>query len=877
MNLSNDDFNNIFDDDIEEMKEDNSSSNINENTKASSNEDASQNLNIQKHNIKKENNPDAVKIQKAFNNKNFLRRNNVNNVSTEEETAEELEQQEENEVQEEQKQSIKEKIINKTANKAQKKEAKDASKTGAQKAIATLAKPLKLKLMVVGGIIIIGLLLAIFLIYLILGPLMDSWKEIDRGARNYADRIEKLSNFYKGFGFEDSKTAFYNELDSLDQFYDYNLDIPLLLSTLFYPETKGYDTAYQEHIDVINSDPIMSLYENGTDGFIEYFKNWTKDIINEAGNTYDDETGLVYNASKIFRLRRLAAAMCTKSDMAQKMSLDDFLRKFDFALTKAVKDFISTTFSNIFSVIKETVVVALKTIWDSITLDFEGVVNDWGSYFNKLGEICRDQTSSLAVLLSVISFGLIEISTIHYEVGTGVVIEYFPYKVDEDKYEEYLKNYYFETTPEFSKLLPESETNRIAKKAKIMSEINTNTKLFRDVFLPYGDGLSEGYEDSCVGAIKTALTKELKLPVDIKSDSVVLSQNDMFGIMNGIRHNGVTLTNSNTGINLGDEVKSIAQGKVIEIGRVDDTKNENSSKNNTNDIGTSTSSTVANSITNSTGVNSNWIKVEHNILLNNDEYKFYTIYKFLGSIADGIEVGKSIKQEQKIGTVGTVEGYNEASVYFEFRNEQDVAIDPTNLFIPCKTSAELVGDTNEEKIWNYYIGLGYNKAKTAAIVANVQNESGYDPGNVEDCVTAISDEGLVSGIDNNSIGVDKFMNWHGNGCDSYYNYEGAYGRGVYGFGLAQWTSEGRKENLYNLVKERSVSIADIATQLDYLHTELEESWMYPNHESVWRNASTLDDVSDATYSYCSGFEVGTGCSARRATGIEIYNRYANRN
>ena len=44
-----------------------------------------------------------------------------------------------------------------------------------------------------------------------------------------------------------------------------------------------------------------------------------------------------------------------------------------------------------------------------------------------------------------------------------------------------------------------------------------------------------------------------------------------------------------------------------------------------------------------------------------------------------------------------------------------------------------------------------------------------------------------------------------------------------GFGLCQWTSAGRKEGLYNLVKSRGVSIADFRTQMDWFWEELSSS------------------------------------------------------
>lgn len=46
----------------------------------------------------------------------------------------------------------------------------------------------------------------------------------------------------------------------------------------------------------------------------------------------------------------------------------------------------------------------------------------------------------------------------------------------------------------------------------------------------------------------------------------------------------------------------------------------------------------------------------------------------------------------------------------------------------------------------------------------------------------------------------------------------------YGFGLAQWTSPGRKAGLYDLVKEKGVSIADEEAQIEWLLHELKTTY-----------------------------------------------------
>lgn len=120
---------------------------------------------------------------------------------------------------------------------------------------------------------------------------------------------------------------------------------------------------------------------------------------------------------------------------------------------------------------------------------------------------------------------------------------------------------------------------------------------------------------------------------------------------------------------------------------------------------------------------------------------------------------------------------------------------------PSVTTNNLTGNTNAEKIWNYFRNKGYTKAATAGILGNLYAESGLSPNNVQNAYenTVGSDESYTSGVD---YGV----------------YKNFVGDSV-GYGLAQWTSSGRKANLLNAAKDNKTSIADIGNQLDYMHKE----------------------------------------------------------
>lgn len=183
--------------------------------------------------------------------------------------------------------------------------AKSTAKAAAKAAVKKAAKKILIKIApyVIGFILIF--LLAFFVIELILGPIMEAWGNLEEGVTNVADFSEKLTNFYNGFGFQDSKEAFYDELNDLCDKYTCSnngsgLDAPLLLTTIFYSEERGYDTDYENIVDGLDEegDPEEDLFESIKNSIIEkYYKEST---------TTTDENGIEYSTGKVYRLRKLA-------------------------------------------------------------------------------------------------------------------------------------------------------------------------------------------------------------------------------------------------------------------------------------------------------------------------------------------------------------------------------------------------------------------------------------------------------------------------------------------------------------------------------------------------------------------------------------------
>ena len=149
----------------------------------------------------------------------------------------------------------------------------------------------------------------------------------------------------------------------------------------------------------------------------------------------------------------------------------------------------------------------------------------------------------------------------------------------------------------------------------------------------------------------------------------------------------------------------------------------------------------------------------------------------------------------------------------------------------------LNGNTNEEKIWNFLKAKIGNDYGAAGLMGNLYAESGLNPQNLENlCEKRLKEAGKVYctdtaytlAVDIGEIGREEFLN-------------PLPGR-QYGYGLAQWTSAGRKGGLYDLVKSKGVSIGDLEAQLEYLEQELKNG--YKSVLSALKGATDVKTASD---------------------------------
>lgn len=129
--------------------------------------------------------------------------------------------------------------------------------------------------------------------------------------------------------------------------------------------------------------------------------------------------------------------------------------------------------------------------------------------------------------------------------------------------------------------------------------------------------------------------------------------------------------------------------------------------------------------------------------------------------------------------------------------------------------------SNGQFIWNYLTTHGFTKAGAAGMLACIWGESTFDP----ICCQGQSSsyrQTYTRRVDSGVISRSTFM-YHGGG-----------------YGLCQWTSSGRKRNLYDFAKNRKVSIGNLEMQCAFIIHETKSSYKH-----VYRVCTTTKSPSYA--------------------------------
>jgi len=155
-----------------------------------------------------------------------------------------------------------------------------------------------------------------------------------------------------------------------------------------------------------------------------------------------------------------------------------------------------------------------------------------------------------------------------------------------------------------------------------------------------------------------------------------------------------------------------------------------------------------------------------------------------------------------------------------------------------------------------------NAIGVAALLGNVMTESGCNSNNLQNNGNSrlgMSDTDFTAAVDSGLYSKARFIS------DSF------------GYGLCQWTTSGRKQQLYEYVKEqRNGSIGNESLQLEFLVLELQN-----NYKSVWNVLCGATSIQQASDAVLTGFErpkdQSSGVQAYRASlGQQMYNAFANK-
>lgn len=174
----------------------------------------------------------------------------------------------------------------------------------------------------------------------------------------------------------------------------------------------------------------------------------------------------------------------------------------------------------------------------------------------------------------------------------------------------------------------------------------------------------------------------------------------------------------------------------------------------------------------------------------------------------------------------------------------------------------------EKRAYKKFIAAGMTPEGACSLIDNLEAESdGFVPNRVEYlCLQRLKENGKVytdasytAAVDSKKISAEEFLH--------------PLPGKQYGYGLAQWTSPGRKAGLYNLAREKGVSIADEDMQIEFLLSELET-----NYSGVMKVLKTTHSIRQASDYVLKHFEqpADTGeavCAGRAARGQKFYDSY----
>lgn len=669
---------------------------------------------------------------------------------------------------------------------------------------------IKKRIIFISLFLIIGLVIFSFIYEMALGPIMEALDKIDQAATDAANFHERMDNFLSGLGFQDSEEAFYDELEYLNTKYQKQLDIPLIMATLFYDDIQHNGETLDNGIeDAPEDDGSGGIFGLGVSA--SSIVSWTKDKIKDSNVTVGED-GLEYSSNKIYRLRKLA-----KHSFATGM----------FGMAAKKKDEKVVSLTEYVDLCKEQMGNELKKTFDELPA-FATLINpanameslkevlfdhemfsttDTGAFFtdNSLTHLLElYKQTFLNNFTDVESVGLCmfmkdsdgndtsQLETTDNDVSLDydangnelntektrknkkkfICVKYKTYQADAEAYKNYLKKYYIRYMPEFKKYINDKDEETLNKSIDDVIEDIENLKSEYESIFGVTEQNSEYYSNICQGNIKKSLLTELVKPVDIPEDKeICFSGSYGYGTGGSLNHRGLDVNKSTTGNDTGDPVYSVySNGKV--------TKSSKDKKFKCDDC------------------KGGWLEIEYDAQLSDGAYKFKAIYGGLDPNSISLKTGDVVQKGDTIGKIGGKDDSDAdiASLHFGMYDlSTNQYLDPTNLFIECVSYSgkySISQYPNAEKVANAISSsteLDDRYKDTdhiAAILANLNVES------VGFAISDVNPEAI-------ELGVGE---WNG------------------GIGISQWTS-GRNTNIRSYAEKQGSTWRDIDVQVKFLLAE----------------------------------------------------------
>ena len=228
------------------------------------------------------------------------------------------------------------------------------------------------------------------------------------------------------------------------------------------------------------------------------------------------------------------------------------------------------------------------------------------------------------------------------------------------------------------------------------------------------------------------------------------------------------------------------------------------------------------------------------------------------------------------GTWNCIEGNAGGAQSVTRQTQHNPYVDTIMRFVADRTSAsgELTGNSNKDKIWSFLVapessgGAGFSRAGAAGIMGNMQNESGFEPNNVENSAEKFvgDDVAYTKKVNDGSYSIDRF-------CHDHPKYPDNCGAG---YGLVQFTWHTLKRDLYNYAMSHSKDISNLTDQLNYL----KQSIVNDKSQSYYNSLKTVDNPYYAATEFMRVYEgcenQGTEGPSRGRNAQAIFDEYASK-